>query len=63
MLWSPIFAPHWVTAESPIAMNLNIAHGALAHQGQLNPKERSLRAHWDANPSLPWQTDFRHIRY
>jgi hypothetical protein len=63
LLWSHVLTPHWVSAETPLAMSLTISHGGLCHQGAYARREVALREHWDTRPHEPWITDLRNIRY
>ncbi|MEU3096483.1 hypothetical protein ABZ690_17200 [Streptomyces sp. NPDC006967] len=63
LLWNHILTPHWVTAESPLTVSVNISHGGLTHQGRLAEREVALRRHWDEHPAEPWTSGLRHVRY
>jgi hypothetical protein len=63
LLWSHCLTPHWVTADSPVAMSINISHGGLMRAGDIAMREQVLREHWDRNPSEAWLGAFRSNAY
>lgn len=63
LLWSHALTPHWVTAESALAMSVTLSHGGLCHQGRYAEREFALRRYWDEHPDEAWLRDLRNTRY
>ncbi|MFI9208622.1 hypothetical protein ACIGW7_10805 [Streptomyces sp. NPDC053253] len=63
LVWSHALTPHWVVADSPVTLSLNISHGGLARAGRFSERDSALRRHWDDHPGQAWLSGLRNAHY